>query len=75
LDRGLRARSGDGRESAGHAPVFVADPKADMIALMLRPQTGRFVGAMTIWSGIKEVHGAAKTVRALRAGGDDDSCV
>ncbi|WP_197370831.1 IS4 family transposase (plasmid) [Ralstonia pseudosolanacearum] len=32
-------------------------------------------GAKAIWLGLKEVHVAAKTLHALRAGGNDGSCV
>jgi hypothetical protein len=32
-------------------------------------------GVKTIWLGLKEVHVAAKTLRGLRAAGDEVSCV
>ncbi|WP_269057813.1 IS4 family transposase, partial [Ralstonia solanacearum] len=32
-------------------------------------------GAKAIWLGLKEVHVAAKTLRALRTSGTADSCV
>ncbi|MES2296571.1 MAG: IS4 family transposase, partial [Pseudomonadota bacterium] len=32
-------------------------------------------GVKTIWLGLKEVHVAAKTLRGLRAAGNDVSCV
>lgn len=32
-------------------------------------------GAKAIWLGLNEVHVAAKILHALRAGGNDDSCV
>jgi len=32
-------------------------------------------GAKAIWNGLKEVHVAAKTLQALRAGGGTANCV